>query len=63
MVTMARHIQRTLGLPASQEQMLLRLALPALELYTHDLYTDDSYLTLVRNALSTSQPPPNGRAH
>ena len=32
--------------------MLLRLAMPALEVYTHGLYTDDSYLVLVREAVS-----------
>ncbi|MGZ3433071.1 MAG: TetR/AcrR family transcriptional regulator, partial [Isosphaeraceae bacterium] len=53
LMTMAPHIERTLGLPASQQQMLLRLALPALEIYTHGLYTNDSYLTLVRDALSS----------
>ena len=61
LITMGPHIERTLGLPASQQQMLLRLALPALELYTHGLYThglytNDSYLRLVRNAVSALQP-------
>lgn len=57
LVIMAPHIERALGLPASQEQMLLRLALPALELYTHGLYSDDSYLRLVRDAVEASRPP------
>lgn len=52
LLTMAPHVERTLGVPASQQQMLLRLAVPALEVYTHGLYTDDSYLMLVRQALS-----------
>lgn len=51
LVTMAPHAERTLGVPASQQQMLLRLAVPALEVYTHGLYTDDSYLRLVRDAV------------
>lgn len=55
LITMAPHIERALGLPASQPQMLLRLALPALEIYTHGLYTNDSYLTLVRGAVSALQ--------
>ncbi|GAA4042091.1 TetR family transcriptional regulator [Arthrobacter methylotrophus] len=55
LITMAPHIERALGLPASQQQMLLRLALPALEIYTHGLYTNDSYLTLVRGAVSALQ--------
>lgn len=59
LIAMAPHIERTLGLPASQQQMLLRLALPALELYTHGLYADDSYLRLVRDAVSALQPPHN----
>lgn len=61
LITMGPHIERTLGLPASQQQMLLRLALPALELYTHGLYTNDSYLRLVRGAVSALQSPPNER--
>lgn len=56
LVTMAPHIERTLGVPASQQQMLLRLAVPALEVYTHGLYTDDSYLRLVREAVSALRP-------
>jgi AcrR family transcriptional regulator len=58
MVTMAPHIERTLGVPASQQEMLLRLAVPAMEVYTHGLYTDDSYLTLVREAVSALRPAP-----
>jgi TetR/AcrR family transcriptional regulator, regulator of cefoperazone and chloramphenicol sensitivity len=57
LVTMAPHIERALGLPASQQQMLLRLALPALEIYTHGLYTNDAYLSLVRDALAEFHPP------
>ena len=59
MVTMAPHIERTLGVPASQQQMLLRLAVPAMEVYTRGLYTDDSYLTLVREAVSALRPAPD----
>jgi AcrR family transcriptional regulator len=59
LVIMAPHIERALGLPASQEQMLLRLALPALELYTHGLYSDDSYLRLVRDVVAALRPPGN----
>lgn len=58
MVAITPHIERVLGVPASQQQMLLRLAVPALELYTHGLYTDDSYLTLVSQAISALQPTP-----
>lgn len=51
MLTMAPHMERALGLPpGSQQQMLLRLALPATEMYTRGLYVDDSYLNLVRSA-------------
>lgn len=52
LVIMAPHIERVLGVPDSQEQMMLRLAVPALEVYTHGLYTDDSYLRLVREAVA-----------
>ncbi|MFC5130345.1 hypothetical protein [Paeniglutamicibacter kerguelensis] len=58
MIIMAPHIERILGLPASQQQMLRRLAMPALELYTYGLYTNDSYLKLVREAISTLNVPP-----
>lgn len=62
LTTMAPHIERALGLPASQQQqMLLRLAVPALEIYTHGLYTSDSYLTLVREAVSAVQPRQHDR--
>jgi AcrR family transcriptional regulator len=57
MVAMTPHVERALGVFASQQQMLLRLAVPALELYTHGLYTDDSYLTVVRHAMSALQSP------
>jgi AcrR family transcriptional regulator len=67
LVTMAPHIERALGLGPSQQQMLFHLAVPALELFTHGLYTDDSYLSLVRQAVSflppgeqQSSPPPEG---
>lgn len=57
MITMAPHIERALGLPGSQQQMLLRLAMPALELYTNGLYANDSYLRLVRGAISAFNAP------
>lgn len=43
-------------MPASQQQMLLRLAVPALEVFSHGLYTDDLYLILVREAASALRP-------
>lgn len=52
LVTMAPHIERVLGVPDSQQQMLLRLAVPALEVFTQGIYTDDSYLRLVRDAVA-----------
>jgi hypothetical protein len=61
LVTMAPHLERTLGLGPSQQQMLLHLAVPALELFTHGLYTDDSYLSLVREAVSFLPPTEHER--
>lgn len=61
LVTMAPHIERTLGLGPLQQQMLLHLAVPALELFTHGLYTDDAYLSLVRQAVSLLPPTDNDR--
>lgn len=66
MVTMTPHIERILGVSDSggasdsQQLMMLRLSVPALELYTHGLYTNDSYLRLVREAVSALRPPQNG---
>jgi AcrR family transcriptional regulator len=61
LVTMAPHIERVLGVPDSQQQMMLRLAVPALEVYTHGLYTDDSYLRLVREAVAALAATPGDR--
>lgn len=61
LVTMAPHLERTLGLGPSQQQMLLHLAVPALELFTHGLYTGDSYLSLVREAVSFLPPTEHDR--
>lgn len=61
LVAMTPHVERILGLPASQQQMWLRLAVPALEVYTHGLYTDGSYLMLVREAVSALRPTQHDR--
>ncbi|WP_219816545.1 TetR/AcrR family transcriptional regulator [Arthrobacter sp. Y81] len=61
LLTMAPHIERALGLGESQQQMLFHLAVPALELFTHGLYTDDSYLSLVRRAVSFLPPTEHDR--
>lgn len=61
LITMGPHIERSLGLGPSQQQMLLHLAVPALELFTHGLYTDDSYLSLVRQVVSLLPPTENDR--
>jgi len=72
MMTMSSHLARALGFegrglgPATMR----RLALPSVELYTHGLYTDETVLTVTRNALaatpyrteaSAPAPAPNSR--
>lgn len=59
LLTMGSHVGRALGLggqglgPAAMR----RLALPSVELYTHGLYTDDSYLNVMTDALVGSEAP------
>jgi AcrR family transcriptional regulator len=56
LLTMPPAIARTLGHEALNPEVMRRMALPALELYTYGVYTDDTVLTSVVAALSESPP-------
>lgn len=51
-LTMAPPFARALGRPEFGPDVLRRLALPALELYTHGLYADDTALRAARDAVA-----------
>ncbi len=59
MLAFRKHVQRLLGAPTDSlvdPKLLARYGLPLLDVYTHGLYTDDSYLEATRAALA-GQPP------
>jgi len=53
-----RHVGRALGEAGLSEQVLRRMTIPTLELYTHGLYADDTMLSAARAAL-TPEPEKN----
>lgn len=60
MLTYRNHVQRLLGTPNDSlldPAALARYGLPLLEVYTHGLYTDDSYLEATRQALAAAPTP------
>ena len=59
MMTMSSHLARALGFPGRGlgQETMRRLALPSVELYTHGLYTDETVLTVTRNALAAAPEP------
>lgn len=48
-----RHIGRALGAEGLSEQVIRRMTIPTLELYTHGLYADDTILNAARAAFDT----------
>jgi AcrR family transcriptional regulator len=52
LLTMPPAIARALGHDALNPDVMRRVAMPSLELYTHGLYTDDSMLQSIQAALS-----------
>lgn len=50
-----RQIGRALGQPGLTTEIVRRMTLPTLELYSHGLYADDSMLTAATDALSKTQ--------
>ncbi|GAA3513379.1 AcrR family transcriptional regulator [Streptosporangium album] len=56
MLTMAPPLARSLGYESFGPEVLRRMALPSLELYTRGLYTDDAPLKAARDALADPDP-------
>ena len=54
-LTMPSPLARSLGSDSFGPDVLRRMALPTLELYTYGLYTDDTPLNSARSALATTQ--------
>lgn len=60
-VLLRRQLSRALGESDLTENVLRRMTLPLLELFTHGLYADDQLLTAAREALSRPLGPPSGK--
>ncbi|MGP4017380.1 TetR family transcriptional regulator [Saccharopolyspora sp. 5N708] len=56
-LTMPPPLARALGQERFGPDVLRRLALPTLELYTHGLYTDDAPLKAAQDAWAAARPP------
>ena len=56
MLTLTSHLARSLGYESRGPELMRRMALPSLELYTNGLYTDDTFLKATQDALATAQP-------
>lgn len=54
---LGRHIARTLGTSELGPDMMRRLTVPILELYTHGFYTDTGFLEAARSVLEPRVPP------
>lgn len=52
-----RQLARALGDDALSPEVIRRMTLPTLELYTHGIYTDDRYLEMARTALRRAEGP------
>lgn len=61
LLTMPPALARSLGFEAMGPEVMRRISMPYIELYTYGLYTDDTVLTTVRTALS--QQAPEGEPH
>lgn len=57
LLTMPPPLARALGHERFGPEVLHRLAVPTLELYTHGLYTDDTLLKASRDARDAARPP------
>jgi len=55
MLTMPPSLVRALGYEGFGPEVMMRLALPSLELYTRGLYTDERFLTAARASLADFQ--------
>lgn len=54
LLVLGRHVARSLGHDEFGLQTVNRIAAPAVELYTHPLYTDDSFLRATRDVVATA---------
>ncbi|AJT41837.1 TetR family transcriptional regulator [Psychromicrobium lacuslunae] len=52
LLTMSEYINKALGVEEFNQALTGRMAIPALELFTHGLYTDDSYLKAAQEVLA-----------
>ncbi|WP_394939752.1 TetR family transcriptional regulator [Psychromicrobium sp. YIM B11713] len=59
MLTMSEQINEALDAPGFNQAMTNRIAIPALELFTHGLYVDDSYLKAAQEVLSSTSKESN----
>ena len=50
-----RHIGRALGSVGLRSEVIKRMTVPTLELYTHGLYSDDTYLNAARAAFGDTE--------
>jgi AcrR family transcriptional regulator len=56
LLTMSSHVSRALGHSDTGPDLMRRLAVPSLELYTRGLYTDESFLLAAQQALQAQRP-------
>ncbi|NYE95406.1 AcrR family transcriptional regulator [Psychromicrobium silvestre] len=56
MLTMSKYVSQALDTEEFDQAFTQRMALPALELFTHGLYSDDAYLRAAQEVLSDSSP-------
>lgn len=57
LLTMPPAIARVLGHESLNPEVMRRMAMPSLELYTHGVYTDDSMLSSIQDALNDPPGP------
>ncbi|WP_372697545.1 TetR family transcriptional regulator [Arthrobacter sp. JSM 101049] len=56
LLVLGRHVARSLGNDEFGIETINRIAGPAVELYTHPLYTDESFLQATRDVVSAAEP-------
>lgn len=56
-LTLSHQLSRVLGAPVFGTEVVRRMTIPTLEIYTHGLYTDDRYLLAAREALERTAGP------
>lgn len=56
-LTMPGYLSRTLGFDAINPELMRRMALPSLELYTYGLYSDETFLKAAQETLDAKRSP------